>query len=122
MRPLTLILIALTGVATLAQEPKQAETADFARLRIEAERGDANAQSSLGWMYLNGEGVGKDPKEAAKWVRMAADQGNALALTNLGSMYLNGEGVAKNPKEAVRLVRKAAEQGCAVAAWALPKT
>src|SRR5207253_7404177 len=45
--------------------------------RKAAERGYPVAQSSLGFTYLTGEGVGKDFAEAAKWFRKAADQGDA---------------------------------------------
>jgi Sel1 repeat len=41
-----------------------------------AEQGDASAQHFLGKMYESGEGVRRDPVEAAKWFRLAADQGH----------------------------------------------
>ena len=44
-----------------------------------AEQGDASAQSNLGVMYENGEGVAKDYKKAVYWLRKAADQGFAPA-------------------------------------------
>jgi TPR repeat protein len=65
-------------------------------LRPIAERGDAQAQNSLGAMYYNGKGVVKDFKEAVKWYRLAAAQGNISAQLNLASMYYEGEGVAEN--------------------------
>ena len=43
--------------------------------RKAAEQGDADSQLDLGWMYLDGLGVPKDEKEAAKWFQKAADQG-----------------------------------------------
>lgn len=65
-----------------------------------AEKGDAGAQFSLGFMYSNGKGVPKDYTEAAKWFRKAAGQGEAQAQFNLGVMYAKGEGVPKNLVEA----------------------
>jgi len=56
-------------------------------IRQIAAQGDATAQTSLGTMYLKGEGVPQDYAEAAKWYRKAADQGNASAQANIGVMY-----------------------------------
>ncbi len=44
-----------------------------------AEQGHAEAQSNLGVMYTNGQGVPQDDTEAVKWYRKAADQGHARA-------------------------------------------
>jgi TPR repeat protein len=62
-------------------------------------------------MYANGEGVGRDLKEAAKWYRLAADQGQVVALNALGIMYATGEGVGADAAEAEKLFRQAAAQG-----------
>ena len=91
----------------------------FEVAEAKAETGDADAQSTLGWMYLKGEGVEKDGKEAFKWYQKAADQGNAHAQSNLGWMYLYGEGVAEDKKEALKWYRKAADQGNAHAQYFL---
>ena len=61
-----------------------------------ADQGDAVAQTSLGRMYANGQGVPKDDAQAVKWSRLAADQGYAMAQVNLGSMYANGQGVPRD--------------------------
>ena len=37
-----------------------------------AEQGHANAQTNLGLMYDNGDGVPEDDKQAVKWYRLAA--------------------------------------------------
>ena len=44
-----------------------------------ARQGHADAQSFLGSLYYNGEGVPQDYKEAFRWFLAAAEQGNALA-------------------------------------------
>ena len=49
-----------------------------------AEQGIAEAQFNLGVMYVTGQGVPQDNKEAAKWYRLAAEQGVAEAQFNLG--------------------------------------
>ena len=45
--------------------------------------GNAKSQLDLGWMYLDGVGVNKDEKEAAKWFKKAADQGFEPAIKAL---------------------------------------
>ena len=83
--------------------------------QMAAERGNAEAQGSLGWMYERGHGVPKDDAEAVRWYHKAAEQGNAVAQHFLGRMYEEGRGVSKDDSEAVRWYRKAAEQGNAEA-------
>ena len=65
-------------------------------LRPLAEQGNARAQSNLGVMYNNGQGVTQDYKEAVKWYRLAAAQGDASAQHFLGTMYDNGQGVTQD--------------------------
>ena len=65
-----------------------------------AARGDAQAQSALGFIYFQGEVVPQDYAEALKWFRLAAAQGDALAQHNLGLMYAKGYGVPQNHIEA----------------------
>ena len=75
-----------------------------------AEQGKASAQSNLGVMYDNGQGVPQDYKEAVKWYRLSAEQGDAKAQYNLGVMYGKGQGVPQDHKEAVKWWRLSAEQ------------
>jgi uncharacterized protein len=84
-----------------------------------AEHGDAEAQSVLGTMYVEGQGVPQDYKEAIKWYRLSAEQGLALGQYNLGSMYGNGQGVPQDYKEVVQWHRLSAEQGFALAQYNL---
>ncbi len=44
-----------------------------------AERGGAEAQYNLGFMYEHGLGVSRDEAEAVTWYRKAAEQGHAAA-------------------------------------------
>ena len=75
----------------------------------------ASAKNTIGVMYENGYGVGKDYSEALNWYRKAAAQENAEGQKNLGWMYYNGFGVDINYTEAVKWYRKAADQGNAIA-------
>ena len=49
-------------------------------LRESARRGYPLAQTSLGVLYLNGDGVPLDRAEAYAWFTLAADQGESSAL------------------------------------------
>jgi len=84
-----------------------------------AEQGNAKAQSNLGVMYNNGQGVTQDYKEAVKWYGLAAAQGDASAQHLLGTMYDNGQGVTQDFKEAVKWYRLAAAEGVAIAQFDL---
>jgi hypothetical protein len=88
---------------------------DFAKVafwdRKAAEQGYAKAQSELGTMYEEGNGVTQDFDEAVSWYRKAADQGYAPAQINLGMAYSKGLGVQQDHTEATLWFRKAAQQG-----------
>ena len=64
-------------------------------------------------MYLHGQGVPQNYKEALRWFMKAAEQGNADAQLKTGYLYRQGQGVPQNNKEALRWIMKAAEQGLA---------
>jgi len=113
---------ALLLMSAVFQSPDQKSGADrdwLAGLRVDAEKGDAVAQFTLGVVYGDGVGVAKDEAEAVKWYRRAAEQNHALARNNLGACYHNGQGVAKDYLEAVKWYRKAAEQNLALAQYNL---
>ena len=80
-----------------------------------AEKGVADAQFKIGFMYANGQGVTQNYKEAVKWYLKSAEQGLPQGQHFLGGMYFLGQGVPQDYKEAVKWYRKAAEQGFAVA-------
>ena len=80
--------------------------------RLDAESGDPEAQSVLGYMYLTGEGsVLQDYSMALSWFSKAAEQGNWFAQFKLGEMYYYGVGVNQNYAEALKWYRKSAAQG-----------
>ena len=93
--------------------------AEVQELRARAEKGDAGAQYSLGFMYADGRGVPRDDAQAVAWYRKAAAQGHADAQLNLGGMYDNGQGVPQDDAQAMAWYRKAAEQGDADAQYNL---
>lgn len=77
-------------------------------LKSEAQRGDKNAQFSVGVLYDNGQGVPQDYREAAQWFRKAAEQGHAPALNNLGTLHVDGQGVPQSRVVAYALYNLAA--------------
>lgn len=72
--------------------------------------GHPEAQASLGWLYLHGDGVPRYKREAFRWFRAAADQGSAEGMCRLALMYASGEHVEQNWEEAEKLFRAAAEK------------
>jgi TPR repeat protein len=108
---------------------------EFTRL---AEKGNADAQFYLGFMYRNGEGVPNEDSEdslviygvpyddetAFKWYTLAAEQGHSDAQVAVGYMYRSGLGVPQGPVEhhyetAIKWFTLAAEQGDVVAQFNL---
>jgi hypothetical protein len=76
-------------------------------MKAAAEQGYAMAQHGVGFMYLEGECVDKDPLEAIKWFEMAADQGMAGSQTTLAMMYEEGNGVPQDMEKAKAWYAKA---------------
>jgi TPR repeat protein len=60
---------------------------------------------------MKGEGVERNPAEAARWWRAAADQGLPQAQFNLGMLYETGQGVTVDYLEAAKWYEQAAAQG-----------
>ena len=89
-------------------------------MKEKAEKGDAQAQYTLGLMYYEGKEVSKNYPEALKWIRRAAEEQEYVdAQFFLGYMYYEGIGTPQNYSEAARWTRKAAEQGHATAQYNL---
>jgi TPR repeat protein len=69
---------------------------------------------SLAWCYDNGQGVTKDPAQAAVWFQRAADLGDAHSKATLGSLFLYGDaraGVVKDAARGLTLFREAVDLG-----------
>jgi TPR repeat protein len=65
-------------------------------LQRPAERGNAQAQTVLCYLYTTGFGVPRSNAAAADWCLRAADQGNVQAQYMLGLLYNKGHGVPEN--------------------------
>ena len=81
------------------------------KLTASANSGNARAQHDLGLMYIQGNGVAKDPKLGAQWLETSANTGMPKAQYHIGLLYQKGLGVSSNTKTAYRWYQKAARQG-----------
>ena len=104
---LSLMLLALISFPWGAR----AELTNFAATHEAAQRGDVEAQVSLGSMYDHGEGVPQDSQQALNWYAKAAAQGDPEAQANLGLMFEQGRGVPQDFLQATAWYTLAAEQG-----------
>lgn len=119
---LAILLILLSGLGNAGQFD-DALTAyakgDYAQalklFQPMAMQGNALAQTNLGYMYGQGQGIPQDYKQAVDWFRKAAVQGGPEAQNNLGLMYVNGQGVPQDYVRAHMWFNFAAAQGDSVA-------
>ncbi len=99
-----LALAAPASAQSLRQGVSAFQRQDYARAsRIFiplAERGNAAAQTYLGFLFETGRGVPQNYTEAAMWYRRAAEQGDSRAQYSLGLLYDRGFGVPQNIVEA----------------------
>ena len=112
MRACLLLLLLVCGSQVFAQVPDSQRFSHtlylqpYSKLRQAAERGDAESQYGLAYLYYK---AGSDPaivgvvqsyKLAAQWYRKAAQQGHTSAQYNMAVLHLQGEGVERDPVEA----------------------
>ncbi len=109
MPGIVIVVLVMTGAATarpLAECSAAFARHDYARaakaLLPLAARGNARAQTCLGFMFATGRGVPQDYAVASGWYRRASDQGNALAQYMLGLLYDKGQGVPQDEVEAFK--------------------
>lgn len=82
-------------------------------LLAKAKSGDAGAEVAVGVCYADGQGVPRDPQQAADWYRKAAEQGYIGGQIHLADLYRDGGGKAfpRDMQQAAAWYRKAADQG-----------
>ena len=88
-------------------------SSEIRNLERAAERGDADAQHSLGVLYAEGGSLRRDDAAAAEWFSAAAKQDHPRATYNLAYNYLNGTGVSQNHELALEYAKKASDLGVA---------
>lgn len=81
----------------------------LASVQAEANKGQADAISTLGWMYETGKGVAADSQRAASLYRTAMAKGDTFGRWRLGVMIDEGK-VPGTDAQAVALFREAAAQ------------
>lgn len=75
------------------------------------EAGDFKAPGILGWLYLNGMGVEKDPTKAVALLKKGIDRGDDGALYSYAKCLKEGSGVAKNLQEALKHAHALRDKG-----------
>ncbi len=90
---------------------KPEEPVSIVSLEKAAEAGDAAAQTRLGRIYGNGEGVPRDGYKAFYWASKAAAQDDPEGLSALSGYYLLGIGVEQNSDKFLYYAEKAASLG-----------
>lgn len=90
---------------------KHDDAAAAAAYRAAAEAGNPIARYLLALMYVEGDGVARDPAETARQLHLAAMAGYAPAQAHLGDLYEKGRGVAKDQTMANRWYAFSAAQG-----------
>jgi len=109
------LLIACPGFASNSDAYKYWKSGNYqAALKIirpAAKNGDAWSQTTLGIMYVKGQGVEKNDKEAVKWFTKASGQDDLLAYHYLARIYeKGGDGVSQDYRESAKWYLKIAEQ------------
>jgi TPR repeat protein/predicted Zn-dependent protease/TolB-like protein len=84
-----------------------------------AEKGQPQAQFTLGDIYSTGTFVARDDNQAVKWFRLAAAQADSDAQNRLGLAFYEGKGVAKDYVEAHYWLNLASAAGNREAKYAL---
>ena len=75
-----------------------------------AEGGYPLAECQVGYFYLEGLGVEKDPAKAFEWTQKAAEHGDWDAQYNLAEFYEEGTGTQADPAQARYWYQQAAAQ------------
>ena len=98
---------------TLVNEAHKLEAADLARVRQQADAGDARSQALLGLAYEKGAaGLEANAVQALEWFLKAAGMGVPWAEMWAGDFYYTGSvGVPRDLYKAIELYRSAADHG-----------
>jgi uncharacterized protein len=100
--------------------PPSPPPANFAALTSQAERGDAQAQTDLGNIYLDSRSVLNDYTKGISWLRKAADQDFVPAENALSNTYCVGYGgTPKDGAQCRSWMHRSADQGSAEAQYTL---
>ncbi len=115
---LFLVWVSFGGCANVSS-PSNVSAQDLQKIQAQAEMGDAKAQTTLGSLYSNGQGVSQNYETARQWFEKAAAQGDSTAQNWLGGLYQEGLGVPQDYAKAYEWYERSAIQGNAVAQYNL---
>jgi hypothetical protein len=73
------------------------ETRKIVEAMYAAEKGDADAQYQLGWIYAFGDEIARNDGDANKMFDLSMAQGNPKAMLAKGWMHAKGRGVSYDP-------------------------
>ncbi len=113
-----LSVLGIFATPTIAED-KIPTAEEVKALQLSAEKGDAEAQYKLGYIYYYGLGIEADYDVAFMWYKKSAEQGNANGQYRLGRFYDIDEENEQIRRLAVKWYTKAAEQGLAEAQYEL---
>ncbi len=99
----------LNGIAQAGLKPNPGRARDMFQYAA-TNFGDADAQYNLARMYLDGSGVEKDARQAARWLRVAAEKGHAPSQAMLGHLLFTGmDGVGRQRAQGLMYLTLARE-------------
>ena len=100
----------LGSILTEPNSPLYKEYVDYDKgikyLNLAAEKDELLAIDHLGFLYLNGLGVEKNPRKAIELYQKAADQGLIKSALKLGEIYLFAENVERDYVKAYKYLRR----------------
>lgn len=79
--------------------------------RMGAESGDPEAMIQMGFAYLTGDGVERDPVKAVEYYRRAAELDEPVGQYNMAVQCARGEGIARDFAAAIDWMEKARDNG-----------
>ncbi len=111
----------LRAIATLAIPGSENADAGIAQLKIAAERGQRQAKSFLGLLFLNAPPgtIKQDPEAGRRYLEQAAEEGDRDSALMIGMAYHFGWGGVVDQQRAVKYLRMAANANDREAAFTL---
>jgi TPR repeat protein len=97
-----------------ADQAHVCKSGDVRDCTLQCEKGSAPSCDILGYMFVTGAGVTKNPSEGATLFQKACNGGHANGCFNFGVVLQNGQGVPKDEAKAMSLFDKACSDGVAI--------
>jgi TPR repeat protein len=102
------VLHSLGPVTDIGTVPGRKDSPILQVYRHAAQQGDLDARMRLGLMFHEGDGVSRDPEQAAHWFRLAASEKLPAGQAALGYLHEQGMGVEQDFGQALTWYREAA--------------